>query len=81
MQVTKNSDREKGLLPFEVIAAATTGDPEAVLKVIRNYEPYITLQAKRWFVKPNGESSYQVDQEIYDELIIKLIEAILSFKI
>ena len=81
--MTKPSDnqKEKGLLPFEVIASANEGNPEAIAAVMKHYESYMKEQAKRWFVKPNGESNYAVDYEIYDELMIKLMEAILSFKI
>ena len=69
------------LLPFDVIVAANAGDPEAMLKVIKHYESFMLYQARRLFVKPNGESSYAVDQEILDELIIKCIEAVLSFEV
>lgn len=71
----KNDDaeRERGLLPFDVIVAAVQGEPEALVKVIRHYEPYMTQQSKRWVVGPNGQSDQMVDQEIYDEVIIKLM--------
>lgn len=81
--MTKNSSapKERGLLPFDVIVAANAGNPDAVLSVIKHYESFMLKQAKRRFVKPNGDSSYAVDQEIFDELIDKLIEAVLFFKI
>ena len=81
MTAKSDDPREKGLLPFEVIVAATKGDPEALLKVMRRYEVDIIEQSKRLFVKPSGESNYAVDQDIYDELIIRLIEVVLSFEI
>ena len=81
MTMKSDSQRERGLLPFEIIVAANEGDPEAVATIMKHYESYMKEQAKRWFVKPNGESNYAVDYEIYDELMIKLMEAILSFKI
>ena len=37
-----NSDNERGLIPYPVIKAATEGDPEAVEKVLRHYEKYIS---------------------------------------
>lgn len=76
-----NSQKERGSLPFEVIVAANAGDPQAVMKIVKHYEGFMMMHAKRLYMKPNGESGYAVDQEIYDELLIKLIEAILSFKI
>lgn len=81
MTMMSDSLKERGLLPFDIIVAANEGKPEAIGIVIKHYESYMLENAKRRFVKPNGESNYAVDQEIYDELLIKLIEAILSFKI
>ena len=81
MTMKSDDPREKGLLPFEVIVAATKGEPEAMLKVMKRYEGFMTEQSKRWYVKPSGESNFAPDQEIYDELLIRLIEVVLSFKI
>ncbi|MBP3891135.1 MAG: helix-turn-helix domain-containing protein [Solobacterium sp.] len=81
MTKMSNDSKERGLLPFDVIVAANTGDPQAILTVMKHYDSWMMLQARRRFVKPNGESSYAVDQEIYDELMIKLIEVILSFEV
>ena len=81
MTMMSDSQKERGLLPFEIIVAANEGKPEAIAVVMKHYESYMMELAKRHFVKPNGESNYAVDYEIYDELMIKLMEAILSFKI
>lgn len=81
MTEMSNDSKERGLLPFDVIVAANAGDPEAMMKVIKHYESFMLYQARRLFVKPNGETSFAVDQEILDELIIKCIEAVLSFEL
>ena len=81
MTKMSNDSKERGLLPFDVIVAANAGDPEAMLIVLQHYESFMMTPARRRFVKPNGESSYAGDQEILDELIIKCIEAVLSFQI
>ncbi len=79
MNRESSKHNEKGLLPFEIIEAANAGDPEAIMSVLQHYEKYITMQAKREYMQPNGTSIYMVDQMIWDELVIKLIEAVLKF--
>ena len=79
MKDRNSSQNEKGLLPFEMIRAANEGDLDAIVSVIVHYESYIRMQARRYYTKPNGQSEYATDDEIYDELVMKLIDAILSF--
>ena len=72
---------EKGLLPFEVIMSAKDNDHEAIMTIINHYESYIDMNAKRWFVEPDGSISYGYDRQMRDELMIKLIEAIFAFSV
>jgi len=62
MTEMSNDSKERGLLPFDVIVAANAGDPEAMLKVIKHYESFMLYQARRLFVKPNGESMHNPEK-------------------
>lgn len=39
--MTKENNRKATMLPFEVIAAATQGDIDALCKVLEHYDGYI----------------------------------------
>ena len=73
--------REKGLLPFDVIAAAVDGSPEAIMAVMDHYKKFMIMQANVWVRDADGKFIKCYSQDIYDELFIKLIQAILSFKL
>lgn len=72
---------EEGLLPYEIIEAANKGNAEAILTVVQHYESYITEQAKRKMKDSFGNIYIGVDYEIRDELRLKLMKAIVAFKI
>ena len=62
----KVHEHREDLLPYEVIQAATTGDPDAIDAVLRHYSGYITSMSLR---------------TLHDRLEMKLIAGILAFRI
>lgn len=83
MTMTTNKVRyytENDLLPYPVIAAATTGDPEAISLVLRHFEGLIVSQSTRKLRDNHGNTYYGVDQDIYDRIRTRLIRAVLDFR-
>lgn len=72
---------EFGLLPYPVIAATMTGDPEAIGIVFKHYEGIISDLSIRKLRDARGNTYYGVDKDIYDRLRSRLIRAILDFKV
>ena len=73
--------RKDNLVPFETIKAATEGNLEAIEIILEHFDPYITSLAKGLYIRPNGEYQYVIDQQVHDEISVKLIDAILKFRI
>lgn len=78
MQVHKRRD---GLLPYAVIQAATTGDPDAISAILRHYSGYITSMSLRTLYDGQGNSYLCVDEAMRHRLEVKLITGILAFRI
>ena len=77
----KNSDfDERGLLTYPLIAAARTGDPEAINAVLLHYEGQMAVLSTRKLRDERGNTYYGIDRDIYDRLRSRLIRAILEFK-
>ena len=72
---------ERDLIPYEVIKAATQGDVEAIEKILDHYEGYINSVSRGLYIKPNGECQYVIDRQLHDEIVVRIIEAILDFEI
>lgn len=68
------------MLPFEVIAAATQGDTDALCKVLEHYDGYIAKLCTRLVRDEHGNSYPMVDEEMRNRLKIRLIARTLSFK-
>ena len=78
MMKRKSSIPEEKLLPYETICAATRGDPDAMTKVLRHFDGYISYQATRIFYDEYGQSYRGVDaelkQRIQDKLVARIME-------
>lgn len=74
-------ERRKDLLPYAVIQAATTGDPDAINAVLRHYSGYITSMSLRTLYDRQGNSYLCVDEDMRRRLEMKLIAGILTFRI
>lgn len=73
--------RQRELLPFDIIAAASNGDVEAINAVLKHYEGYIASLSIRRVYDDDGNSYTIVDEEIRRRLETKLITKILEFKV
>jgi hypothetical protein len=71
---------ERGLLPYPVIIAATTGDPDAMALVMQRYDSYIASLSMRTLRDERGNTYYGIDGDMRDRLRSKLMRAVLSFK-
>ena len=82
MNEAQNRTRgNKGLLPFPVIVAATSGDIEAMNKVLKHYEGYILALSTRRLYDEYGNPHLFVDDELRREIETKLITRILTFNV
>lgn len=72
---------ERGLLPYQVIIAATKGDPEAMTAVVQHYESNIAYLSMRKLRDERGNTYYGIDEDIRDRLRSRLMRAVLSFKV
>ena len=70
--------RNKTLLPFSVIHAASQGDEAAICCILKRYEGYMST---RCFYDAAGNLYYFVDEAVRGQLEIKLIESIPKFDI
>lgn len=70
-----------GLLPFPVIVAATSGDVDAINKVLKHYEGYIIALSTRRLYDEYGNPHLFVDDELRRELETRLIARILTFNV
>lgn len=75
------ANKERGLLPYPVIVAATRGDPEAMMTVVQHYESYISSLSMRKLRDERGNFYYGIDMDIRDRLRAKLMRAVLSFNV
>lgn len=69
------------LVSFPVIAAASSGDIEAIDKVLKHYAGYISALATRTLYDEYGNPHLCVDDDIRRRLETKLITKLLQFNI
>ena len=73
--------RNKTLLPFSVIRAASQGDESSIRCILQRHEGYIRRLSTRCFYDTAGNLYYFIDEAVRGQLEIKLIESILKFDI
>lgn len=77
-QTRKLSDsREK--LDTQTVMEAISGEPLALMKIVKIYEPYIDRLSLRMVVTEDGEYKEQVDETVKKTLETSLIAAIIKF--
>jgi len=81
MNQTKINKGNHCLPTFSVIAAASSGDVEAINAVLKHYQGYINTLATRELRDEYGNVYYGIDGELRRRLETKLITKILQFKI
>jgi hypothetical protein len=69
------------LLPFPIIKAATSGDIEAINKVIKHYEGYIRTLSMRRVFDEQGNPLWVLDDELRLILETTLTAKILNFDV
>lgn len=79
--MTNESSKTAEILPFEVIAAATQGDTDALCKVLEHYDGYIAKLSMRIVRDEYGNSFLYVDEEMRNRLKVRLIARTLAFNI
>lgn len=77
--MNKSACPRASLIPYPVIAAAASGDPEAVNRVTQHYSGYIAALSMRTSYDANGYPRTQVDEDLRRRLETKLIVSILDF--
>ena len=77
----QKENRQRNLLPFEVIRAASSGNVGAIQVVLKHYEGYIAKLATRKFFDEYRHSYNCVDEALRKRLETKLITKVLDFKI
>ena len=78
---TNRQYHKRKLIPYEVIKAAKQGNVEAIGKIIDHYEGYINSVSTGLYIKPNGECEYVIDRQMHDEIVVRIIGALLEFEI
>jgi len=79
--MSKTKNNKKPLLPFHIIKAAADGDVEAINKVLKHYEGYITVLSTKQLYDDYGNIHLIVDNEMRRTLETTLIKKILQFDI
>ena len=77
--MTKENSKTVEMLPFEVIAAATQGDTDALCKELEHYDGYIAKLSTRIARDEYGNSFLFVDEEMRNRLKVRLIARTLAF--
>lgn len=77
----KAPEDNSGLLPFDTIAAAISGDAEAVCAVVRHYDRYITRLSTQEQTDADGTRRKCVNPDLKNRLVARLITGILKFRL
>ncbi len=72
-------DDQQNLLDYETIKGAVAGDRWAMERVLRYYDDYMTELATVKARRPDGSVRTYVDEELKQEIALKLLEEIPNF--
>ena len=64
-------------IPYKTIVACKLGDEEALMTILKHYEPVIIDASKKKVVDNNGITSYVVDEDVKAYIISELTMAIM----
>ncbi len=79
MNKSNITNKKYALLPYELIAEASTGDAVAINKVLKHYEGYIVYLSSKFSTDIHGRTSAIVDNELRQILETQLVTKIVSF--
>lgn len=68
-------------LSYALIKEATSGNKEAINKVISIYDPYMKSLATRELIDDNGDEYIGIDVDLYDRLKRKLLYIVQNYKL
>jgi len=74
-------NKDIGLLPYELIEAAVSGDADALARVLEHYRILITKESMVYISNAHGATVRHLSRDIRDEVEIHLMKAICSFKL
>lgn len=72
---------ENRLLPYSLIVAAASGDPDAVNEVLAHYSGYILSLCKKPLYDEDGRLYTCINEDLRRNLETKLISKILAFNV
>lgn len=61
------------LVPYEIICKAANFDSDALMHVVKHFEPLINEMSFRSYIDDDGNERQYLDEDIKQELIIELI--------
>lgn len=64
------------LIPYQIITAAKDGDGDAIAYILRHYDDYINFYSRREGTSKHGERRLDVNEDVRQYVITKLIIAI-----
>ena len=64
-------------IPYKTIVACKLGDEEALMTILKHYEPLIIESSKKKIVDGNGMTTYVVDEDVKAYIISELTMAIM----
>ena len=79
--MNKTITNDRSLVPFPVIAAASSGDVTAMDIVLKHYSGYISALATGTLYDESGNPHLCIDEDMRRRLETKLITKILQFNV
>ena len=64
-------------IPYKTIVACKLGDEEALMTILKHYEPLIIESSKKKIVDGSGMTTYVVDEDVKASIISELTMAIM----
>lgn len=81
MKSTSDTQGRNNLLPYPVIAAAVSGNVDAINVVVKHFEGFIARLSTRTMYDEVGNPHLYVDEELRRRLETKLIAKIPTFRV
>ena len=72
-------DNQQNTLTYEIIKAAVAGEKWATERILRYYDDYMTELATVRERQPDGSVKIYVDEDLKQEIALKLLEEIPNF--
>lgn len=72
-------DDQQNTLTYEIIKAAVAGEKWATARILKHYDDYMTELATVQEKQPDGSVKCYVDEDLKQEIALKLLEEIPNF--